>query len=340
MADPIVTDIPPINQYTAAGGQTVFNFAFLAFAQTDVVAYQTPAGVLPNDATQILTYNVDYTVALNPLPALGGGIILMVGAGAGDTITIVRAMPDNRLNNYIAGGLFQATTVNTDFDRTVLMAQQNKLYDQNVGVHYNLSSTPVVAVDTYLPVLPANSFWMKNAGNTAIVAATTFGSGSGSVTVPTVTDKFVFSTNTTGNLASSIFTKPVADGTAGQAMVTDGFGNLSFHTFQSFTWTVIFASQAFMANNGYVTNGGGLVTLTLPAVAAVGDTFRVTNVSAAGWLIAQRALQGILIGNVLTTIGVGGSLASTDLGDSVELICVVANLRFVAQSMLGNITVV
>jgi hypothetical protein len=223
MPDPIVTDIPPFNQYTAMALQTAFNFSFLAFAQTDVVVYQTPAGTVANDANNILTYNVQYTVALNPLPALGGIVTLITGANAGDIITIVRAMPDNRLNNYIAGGLFQATDVNTDFDRTVLMAQQNKFYDQNIGVHYNISSTPVVSTDTVLPILPANCIWMKSADNTEIQAVLTTGSVSPfAVQLPTTDNAIARYDGVAGGLQNSGVLISDANAITGAASLVSG----------------------------------------------------------------------------------------------------------------------
>ncbi len=176
MADIIVTDIPPRVQYTSAGGVGPFAYAFPIFAATDLNVYLTPNGTVANDVNNILTYNVDYTVTNAVAPTVGGNVTLINASAAGDIITIVRNMPDDRLNNYLAGGLFQATDVNTDFDRTVMMAQQNKMYDQNVGVHYNLTANPIAVTDTVLPLLPANAVWMKAADGNSIVAVTTTGS--------------------------------------------------------------------------------------------------------------------------------------------------------------------
>ncbi len=229
MTDIVVQDINPRVQYVAGGGGPVtFTFPFPAFAQTDILVFQTPVGAQPNDVTQILVYNVDYTVTLNSAPSVGGSITLMTGATTGDIITIVRDQPDNRLNNYIDGGLFQATTVNTDFDRTVLMNQQNKLYKGSnfgsIGVGYNNSAVITPIVDNVLPILPANCVWMMNSGRTAITAVTSFTGGSGSVTLPSVANKIAYFTNTTGNLASSIFSTPTVDGFLGDSITTNGAG--------------------------------------------------------------------------------------------------------------------
>lgn len=105
-------------------------------------------------------------------------------------------------------------------------------------------------------------------------------------------------------------------------------------------WTRISASQAFTANMGFITTGGALVTLTLPATANVGDTFRVTALGAGGWSIAQNAGQLCSLGTFDSTLGVGGSMSSTQIGDSIELVCVQANQIFQAVSSVGNIAIV
>ena len=101
------------------------------------------------------------------------------------------------------------------------------------------------------------------------------------------------------------------------------------------------ASQAMSPNTVYiVNNGASLVTLTLPATAAVGTTLRVVGVSADGWSIAQNALQSINDGIVSTMVGTGGSLSSTQRYNAVELICVVANTTWNVISGQGNFTIV
>jgi hypothetical protein len=46
---------------------------------------------------------------------------------------------------------------------------------------------------------------------------------------------------------------------------------------------------------------------------------------AGGWKIAQNASQNIQIGNLSSTSGTGGSIASTNQFDSIHFICTVAN---------------
>lgn len=98
------------------------------------------------------------------------------------------------------------------------------------------------------------------------------------------------------------------------------------------------ASKTMVVNSGYIANNAGTVTFTLPDTAAIGDTFRVTGIQGA-WVIAQNANDIIHFGDQTSTTGVGGSLASTDSRDCVELICVVTSLEYQVLSSIGNITV-
>lgn len=108
------------------------------------------------------------------------------------------------------------------------------------------------------------------------------------------------------------------------------------------TWTVVTGtSQAAAVNNGYIANNAGLVTVTLPAVSAVGDTVAVTGINnATGWKVAQNAGNQIFFGNTNTTAGTGGSLASTATRDTVYLVCMTASATWNVVNSIGNITVV
>jgi len=94
------------------------------------------------------------------------------------------------------------------------------------------------------------------------------------------------------------------------------------------TWSTVTTNTAMVTFNGYVTNSASPLTMTLPATAAVGDQFSVTGLGAGGWVIAQNAGQSIIAGTQSTTVGVGGSLASTNRYDDLTLVCIVANTTF------------
>jgi len=100
------------------------------------------------------------------------------------------------------------------------------------------------------------------------------------------------------------------------------------------------ASVTMVASTQYIADNAGLVTLTLPAVAALGDTFRIIGKGAGGWLMAQAVGQTCHVGNQATTAGVGGSVASTNQWDVITIICVTANTTFSVQANQGNLTIV
>ncbi len=109
----------------------------------------------------------------------------------------------------------------------------------------------------------------------------------------------------------------------------------------SFSWTTVSGtSQSAAVNTGYITNNAGVVTVTLPATAAVGDMIRISGKGAGGWLLAQNAGQTVHFSGSNTTTGAGGSLASLTRYDAVELLCITANTDFTVISSVGNLTIV
>lgn len=130
----------------------------------------------------------------------------------------------------------------------------------------------------------------------------------------------------------------------GTIAFTTGAGTLNIDTVASGdAWAVITADQTAVVNNGYICNKGTVLTLTLPATAVVGNLIEVTGINTAlGWKIAQNANQIIHFGTSNTTTGVGGSLASTAIRDSIKIVCVVAgaSTEWNVISSIGNITVV
>ena len=108
-----------------------------------------------------------------------------------------------------------------------------------------------------------------------------------------------------------------------------------------FSWSQVGADGALVVNTGIVNSKAGLLTMSLPATSAVNTICKLVGWGATGWIITQAANQQILFGNTNTTLGVGGSLASSNHGDTVSLICVVADLVWrVMEGPVGNLTVV
>ena len=125
--------------------------------------------------------------------------------------------------------------------------------------------------------------------------------------------------------------------------ISNGNNSITISTTSAgFTWTeVTSGASALLVENGYVINRGTLSTLTLPTSANLGDTIKVINKGVGGWIITYSAGQSIQLGDVQTT-PTSGDLASTNIGDSVELVCTTASGTaplFTVNSCIGNIVV-
>ena len=111
-----VIDQTPRVQFTAAAAQTIFAYPFLIFVKTDIT-------VDVNGTT--LVVDVGFTVSdvgnIN-----GGNVTLTAGSTAGDIVTIFRSQGFDRETDYQESGDFLSETVNDDFNRMILMLQQNR----------------------------------------------------------------------------------------------------------------------------------------------------------------------------------------------------------------------
>ena len=126
--------------------------------------------------------------------------------------------------------------------------------------------------------------------------------------------------------------------------ITSGAGSITVSAWGGgVSWTVETVNLNFTVNKGIVANKAGLLTVTLPATAAIGDILEITGINTAvGWRVAQNANQRIHLGAVSSTVGVGGYIEATAIRDSVKMVCVVAgaSTEYNVLSSVGNITIV
>ena len=104
-------------------------------------------------------------------------------------------------------------------------------------------------------------------------------------------------------------------------------------------WQSATVNITLAVNNGYVVTTGAL-SLALPTTAGQGSIIRITLNGGTSFTVTQGVGQQIRIGSSTTTSGVGGSIASTAQGDSVELVCSTTNTTWTVLSTMGNITFV
>jgi hypothetical protein len=109
----------------------------------------------------------------------------------------------------------------------------------------------------------------------------------------------------------------------------------------SFAYTeVTVTTQSASVNNGYILNNAGLVTVTLPTTANIGDTIRLVGKGTGGWRLAQNASQQVHYGTLSTTTGVGGRIDSTQRRDTLNIVCITANNEWQVLSSVGNVDII
>ena len=222
---------------------------------------------------------------------------------------------------------FQASGITTATTRTITMADQAVSLVPNTGTYAAAAGgSQIVTLGTI-----TTGVWTGTD-----IAVADGGSGRSTATAYAVICGGTTSTAAHQSIASV--------GTSGQVFTSNGAGALP--TFQAasgggLTWNEETGTSATMSvNNGYIANNAGLVTLTLPTTAAVGDIVEVVGKGAGGWKIAQNASEDISFVDSTTTSGTGGSIASTSQYDSVTLVCITANTSWVIKASTGNLTIV
>jgi len=131
--------------------------------------------------------------------------------------------------------------------------------------------------------------------------------------------------------------------TAGTGIsITNGAGSITIASVgEGLTWQTITASQTLAVKNGYICiSPGGALALALPTVSAVGDIIEVTLDGATSFSITQGVGQQIRFAASVTTSGAGGSITTTAQGDTLRMVCSVANTRWNVLSSIGNLTIV
>lgn len=123
--------------------------------------------------------------------------------------------------------------------------------------------------------------------------------------------------------------------------ITGSSNNITFNSAGGgLTWSnVTSGPQTLAAGFAYSANSGSAIAFSLPATAAFGDFYIISGFGSGGWTLAQNSGQSIITGKATTTTGVGGSIASKNRYDTIQIVCVTANTVFKAVDWDGNILV-
>ena len=223
-----------------------------------------------------------------------------------------------------------------------LVTQNAGLSPQNVGVPH-LDVRDPTSSDSNPILYPQGKTWLNTlTGSYFVLAFSTTSQGITSATWAQLS-------SSSGDVQQLTSDSGIAVASSGNINVLGGSGvstsatgsTLTINTTGGgFDYTVVTANTQMAIDQGYIANKAGTAcVLTLPATAVVGSSVAVVGLGATGWSIAQNSGQVIHINAASTTTGAGGSLASIDQYNSVQLICVVANTDWVATNGMGILTV-
>jgi len=122
--------------------------------------------------------------------------------------------------------------------------------------------------------------------------------------------------------------------------ISNGAGSITISGIGAgLTWSTITANQTAAINNGYVCNKSGTLVLTMPGTAAVGTVIAAANLNTTNGTQFLSANPGQLTLGIASATANTGTFTSTQLGDMIFLVCVVANTTWFAYGVQGNWTV-
>lgn len=323
-------DLPAAANLTAGTGISITNGA-----NSITITNTAPSTVTPAAMTRVDDTNVTLTLGGTPATSLLQAVSLTLGwtgqLGVSRGGTGASAVGANGTLAQSDGTKYTFTTATYPSAATSAgtMLRAN-------GTNW-LASTSTFA-DTYA----ASSLLYSNGANTVtgLATATSAALVTNSSGVPAWTGSMTNGQILIGSTGATPVPATIT-GTLG-ITVTNGAGTITISGGGGgYTWTeVTGTTQIMAANNGYITNNPALVTLTLPATAALGTTLSIAGKGAGGWKIAQNAGQQIFFGSSSTTSGATGYLQSTQQYDSIELLCITANTQWtVITGPQGAITV-
>lgn len=284
----------------------------------------------------------------------GTGATTLTGVLTGNGTSAITASTVTQ-HGVIVGGASNAVA-STTVGSTGQVLQANNAADPT----YSTATYPSTATGTGTIMRADGTNWVATTATypaTTTVSQLLYSSATNVVSGLATANRAVITTNSTGVpvatalatdgqliIGSTAGAPAAATLTAGSNItITNASNSITIaSTAVGLTWSVVTADASFTVNTGTIANKAGLLTMTLPASAAIGDIIELTGINTdLGWKIAQNANQQIFFGTTSTTVGATGSLASTKARDSVRLVCVVSGASTVYNviSSVGNITV-
>lgn len=160
-----VNAVIPYAQFSAFSNQVDFDINFTVVYPTELLVFLTPAGAIPNDASDVLDYGTDYIVEV--IDDSGATITLAVPATVNDTLTVVGNEVLSRASDFGTSFPYTPDNINAEFDNIVIMSKQVETVS-SFSPRYQFTD-PLTIADLLLPQLGPNQTWGMNSGGTQIV---------------------------------------------------------------------------------------------------------------------------------------------------------------------------
>jgi microcystin-dependent protein len=156
------------DQYSAGGSSPDFTYSFLIPDDQSIGVYETPIGLPPDPNVDLLVLNVDYTVS-GAGTITGGVVTLTVTPAAGNTITLVRAVPYSIETQFAETQNFDGQNLDDVFERIELQIQQLNTVIQTNCLKYAINQLVTPGTPPPQTVLPAitpidNQIWKSQNG--------------------------------------------------------------------------------------------------------------------------------------------------------------------------------
>jgi hypothetical protein len=189
----------------------------------------------------------------------------------------------------------------------------------NAGV---INSTSLTASQAVLTDASKNLVSVATTGTGSVVRQNTPDFTGGAFNIFSGANNTIFSANGSGNFSINL---PPASGT------------LALTSQLTQVVEITGTTQTASIGTIYIPHNVSLTTITLPSTTAIGSLVQVIGEGAGGWKIAQLAGQQIVGVGVSTTVGTGGSIASTNANCTLTLRLTNTN-KWTITSSQGTLT--
>ena len=350
--------LPAAASITGSGSITVTPGA------NSITISSSASGTVNAGTINELAYYAANGTAVSGLTTANNGVLITSGAGAPSiSSTLPTAVQGNITSvGTIGSGTWQGNTIAVGYGGTgATSVGASGTLAQSDGTKYTFTTAtyPSTATSAGTMLRANGTNWLASTStfaDTYAASSLLYSNGANAVTGLATANSATLVTNSSGVpswtstmtngqiLIGSTGATPVVGtitGTSGISVAV-GAGTITLSgTGSGIGWNEITgASQTMAPDQGYVTNNAGLVTLTLPTVAAFGTVINIVGKGAGGWRIAQGAGQQINVGSTASTVGAGGYVESTNQYDSIELLCTTANTTWTCLGgPQGNITI-